>query len=420
MTREPSLSQPKARDWSKAGGSQLQGNKPYNSADRFAPDIKARKMKRITAVAVVAVTVLAASACAQSPPATPTPVNVEATVRAIVDALTPIPTATLAPTLTPQPTPSPQPTSTPQPTASPQPTSTPAPTATPAPIPTQSPTETPTPQPTAGCSNGVVIPAPKSRPDLVRDCEILLKVKDDLAETAELNWSENVPIWSWQGITVGERPERVIKLVYGFQMLGGIVPPELGRLDALVNLDLTDNGLTGTVPPELGKLSNLEHLDIGVNGLTGSIPHELGQLAKLERFDVGQNQLTGSIPPQLGKLLNLRSFIVGANFLTGEVPKSLARLTYLTEFFIDRNMLTGCVPDALRVGVAWIGRLSFCDDLGDPAPSTTSELFDCANGIVIPSPRSRLGLVGDCETLLSIRDTLAGTASLNWSDEVPI
>ena len=44
----------------------------------------------------------------------------------------------------------------------------------------------------------------------------------------------------------------------------------------------------------------------------------------------------------------------------------------------------------------------------------------CANGIAVPDPANNSGLVSDCEVLLSARDTLAGTASLNWSANTPI
>ena len=39
---------------------------------------------------------------------------------------------------------------------------------------------------------------------------------------------------------------------------------------------------------------------------------------------------------------------------------------------------------------------------------------------VIPNSRTEKGLVGDCEVLLGIRDTLAGTSTLNWGLNVPI
>ena len=44
----------------------------------------------------------------------------------------------------------------------------------------------------------------------------------------------------------------------------------------------------------------------------------------------------------------------------------------------------------------------------------------CANGIAVPNPSDNPGLVSDCEALLSARDTLAGTASLNWSSTTAI
>ena len=39
----------------------------------------------------------------------------------------------------------------------------------------------------------------------------------------------------------------------------------------------------------------------------------------------------------------------------------------------------------------------------------------CANGTVIPNPAANRELVKDCETLLAARDTLRGTATLNWA-----
>ena len=38
----------------------------------------------------------------------------------------------------------------------------------------------------------------------------------------------------------------------------------------------------------------------------------------------------------------------------------------------------------------------------------------------MPDPASNPGLVSDCEALLASRDTLAGTATLNWSADTPI
>ena len=45
---------------------------------------------------------------------------------------------------------------------------------------------------------------------------------------------------------------------------------------------------------------------------------------------------------------------------------------------------------------------------------------DCNVGAAVANPGSNLELVSDCETLLTIRNTLAGTAILNWSLDTPI
>ena len=44
----------------------------------------------------------------------------------------------------------------------------------------------------------------------------------------------------------------------------------------------------------------------------------------------------------------------------------------------------------------------------------------CTNGTAVPDWANNPGLVSDCEALLSARDTLAGTGSLNWSVDTPI
>ena len=44
----------------------------------------------------------------------------------------------------------------------------------------------------------------------------------------------------------------------------------------------------------------------------------------------------------------------------------------------------------------------------------------CSNGVVVENPQGNPGLIGDCKVLLAGRDTLAGSATLNWSTALPI
>ena len=57
-------------------------------------------------------------------------------------------------------------------------------------------------------------------------------------------------------------------------------------------------------------------------------------------------------------------------------------------------------------------------ETGVPAAHATPAL--CENGTVVPSPASNPGLVADCEILLAAKDTLRGTATLDWSASTAI
>ena len=46
--------------------------------------------------------------------------------------------------------------------------------------------------------------------------------------------------------------------------------------------------------------------------------------------------------------------------------------------------------------------------------------YDCVSGNAVADADNNPGLVSDCEALLEARDKLAGTGSLNWSEDLPI
>ena len=143
------------------------------------------------------------------------------------------------------------------------------------------------------------LPLPPTSLALFDDCTVLLAVKETLAGDASLNWHAEIPVGSWEGVTVGGPQGRVAELVLYRKGLKGRIPPELGRLDGLIDLNLAANHLTGPVPPELGRLVALRALSLDRNALTGTIPRELVQLSKLESLWLRENRLTGPVPPEL-------------------------------------------------------------------------------------------------------------------------
>ncbi len=66
---------------------------------------------------------------------------------------------------------------------------------------------------------------------------------------------------------------------------------------------LEENQLSGSIPPEIGNLTSLGQLDLSNNQLSGSIPPEMDNLAR-EYFNLylGNNQLSGNIPPEMCRL----------------------------------------------------------------------------------------------------------------------
>ena len=233
------------------------------------------------------------------------------------------------------------------------------------------------------CSTGPAVTAvvtdPAANPGLVSDCEALLAVEDSLQGSGTLNWSVDLSMRNWQGVTLSGTPERVTGLDRSGEGLAGPVPSFLGRLTGLQILELSDNELTGEIPSSmsgltsletldlndnkldgeipswLGSLTNLSTLRLDANGLSGEIPSSLSNLTALDTLHLNANQLTGNIPLELGNLTNLVQLRLNDNQLTGEIPL-LASPTGLTELHLHKNRLTGPVP-------SWLGELTMLEEL---------------------------------------------------------
>ncbi len=186
-----------------------------------------------------------------------------------------------------------------------------------------------------GCANGVVIPNPQANPGTVRDCRILLHMRDTLVGDGErLNWDVGTHIFDWEGTAWLE----VLRYRFDGEAYGS---------------------------------SRLAVLDLPGHGLTGSIPAEMRSLSLLEYLDLSDNQLTGNIPPELGDLINLR----------------------LRRLYLAGNNLSGCIPGPLRFFGVHLGGLPFCDDATStltptptPTPVPTSTNTPSPTPTLTPTP----------------------------------
>jgi len=182
----------------------------------------------------------------------------------------------------------------------------------------------------------------------------------------------------------GEIPPEIGNLVnlrwlfLGVNQLTGDIPPEIGNLTNLEDLHLYNNHLgcyeydfeggcysfpgstnqseccithcdetdecNGEIPPEIGNLENLDLLWLSENQLTGEIPSSIGDLTNLWFLDLMLNQLTGEIPPEIGNLTNLTYLRLGVNQLSGEIPSEIGNLTNLEDLGLYYNQLSGTIP----------------------------------------------------------------------------
>ena len=120
------------------------------------------------------------------------------------------------------------------------------------------------------------------------------------------------------------------------------------------------------IPPELGSILTLQQLNVAGNRLTSKIPPELGKLVFLRELSLFGNSLVRKIPPELGNLLHLRALSLGGNpWLVGEFPTELSELSHVTFLVLDGSpLLTGCLPGHWRTQLhrsSEIGGLPFCD-----------------------------------------------------------
>ena len=284
--------------------------------------------------------------CSESAPTlepTPEPTTEPTPTATPLPTVTPVPpTATSAPTNTTAPAPTPEPTPSPTP-----------PTATPEPIPVSASTPVPTPEPSltqsSTCSSGVVVVNPEDNPGLVADCEALLTSQETLTGgKVVLNWSSNVPMSNWKGISLGGAPLRVVELNLNGVGLAGGIPARLSGLTELEELLLGGNQLTGHIPSALGKMPKLRYLVLNLNQLAGNIPVALGGLPNLKVLLLEENRLVGAIPRELGKSSSLIVLFLSKNNLTGEIPVEFTALTKLASLHLGENEFSGCIPEALK------------------------------------------------------------------------
>ncbi|GIQ84351.1 hypothetical protein KIPB_005825, partial [Kipferlia bialata] len=117
--------------------------------------------------------------------------------------------------------------------------------------------------------------------------------------------------------------------------------------DSVVGLDLSGMGLRGEIPGEIGCLQFLKSLTLSDNALSSPLPDSFCDLVSLKYFTVVGAGLTGPLPPCLCTMEHIQYIHAGHNSNSGEIPSCMADMTYLREFSVPHNDLSGSVPQSV-------------------------------------------------------------------------
>ncbi|KAI3970079.1 hypothetical protein MKW92_014557 [Papaver armeniacum] len=174
----------------------------------------------------------------------------------------------------------------------------------------------------------------------------------------------------------------LLNLDLSSNMLAGVLPAWIGNMTRLSSLNISNNGFHSAIPIEFKNLSikldfskdsNLFHygyIDLSYNRFVGRIDNigNLGEMDILETLDLSNNHLEGSIPESLGKLSrSLSTLKLQRNRFTGGIPSGVLNLLSLAKFDVSYNKLTGKIPPHKKTFPAssFQGNFGLC---GSPLP----------------------------------------------------
>ncbi|XP_022766015.1 receptor protein kinase-like protein ZAR1 [Durio zibethinus] len=157
-------------------------------------------------------------------------------------------------------------------------------------------------------------------------------------------WSESdsTPC-HWPGIACTRN--RVSSIFLHNKGLTGYIPSELGLLDSLTRLSLSQNNFSKPIPYHLFNATNLIYIDLSHNSLSGSVPPEIKSLKNLTHLDLSSNSLNGSLPESLVELKSLTGTLnLSYNKFSGKIPASYGEFPVMISLDLRQNNLTGKVP----------------------------------------------------------------------------
>ncbi|KAH7657217.1 Non-specific serine/threonine protein kinase protein, partial [Dioscorea alata] len=195
----------------------------------------------------------------------------------------------------------------------------------------------------------------------------------------------------WQFLTSLTNCSNLLVLCFAVNEFAGAIPNSIANLSTqLQTLQIQENQLSGNIPDGIGNLVGLSGLALYDNLVSGPIPASIGKLAKLQYLGMFGNRLTGTIPSSIGNLTKLNYIGIANNLLEGHIPISLANLQQLITLDLSNNHLNGTIPKEIV------------------SMSSISSVFSLANNSLVGSLPMEVGKLQNLGALYLSGNKLSG------------
>ncbi|OAY39185.1 receptor protein kinase-like protein At4g34220 [Manihot esculenta] len=172
-------------------------------------------------------------------------------------------------------------------------------------------------------------------------------LSDPLSVLESWNYDDVTPC-AWKGVTCTELGQprspdlfRVTSLVLPRSQLLGSIPSDLGFIQYLRHLDLSNNFLNGSLPSSFFNSTELQVISLSGNEISGELPESIGGMVSLQLLNLSDNALAGKIPENLTTLQNLTVLSLRTNYFSGYVPSGFNSVQVLD---LSSNLLNGSLP----------------------------------------------------------------------------
>ncbi|KAE8719967.1 Protein STRUBBELIG-RECEPTOR FAMILY 6 [Hibiscus syriacus] len=144
---------------------------------------------------------------------------------------------------------------------------------------------------------------------------------------------------SWKGVTCSNT--RVIEIKLSNLGLSGTMGYSLQSLTSLKELDLSHNNLAGDIPYNIPP--NLQRLNLESNQFTGGVPYSISQMPSLQYLNLAHNQLQNALSDMFWSLSSLSTLDLSFNSLSGSLPESFRNLTSISSMYLQNNQFSGTI-----------------------------------------------------------------------------